>query len=716
MKPQENQTISDRLAWITWIAFVLALSLVAIRATMLETERNAFFSSDLVGGPGAATSLILDLLCWVPLLLVLLRRAIDPTYVLRLHWSHAILGAMAIWIAASVAWSGDQFLAMVGASKWISGLAILFAMSQLVRSWQRFRATAALCVGLLAIYVAQIVIYKTVEYPQAVKDWQDHKAELITRGNMSPAIAEMFERKVMAGEMMGFFTSSNSYAAILAICSFVTAGFALQRWRDKDELGFLITLGIAVLLGLAAIISCDSRTALAGTVLCALLLTAIFRFGKKIADHSKSAYFTGVGVVLLGWLTVIGVGMTTGGLLQKSLTFRWWYWKGALALVREHPLIGVGFKNFGYPYLAHRIPTAMEEIKDPHNIIVRFFAELGAIGGCLLVVWLARVSWELTRPVAPAPKISKRAESIMPLMGGVFGLVMVGMLTSQTNFMTTDVITMMKLMVYDLLLAGGVALAVARSSTQMFLDDRPAPMLLTAALMGLGGFLLHSFVDFAWAETGIALVVGLLVGAALGIRHVGVAGKKARTAPAIVAAAVLFIGWLGYAVVAWRLHDAEQHAQQADELSHAGNHAEAASQLELATLACPVTNPEYLSRRAHELIQVPGRLNEALALTSQAIALNPSDSSGYLDRAHLARQLDKPDDAFIDYEKSISRNPVDWRVRLELAQYYDQLGRPADAQRQIQEALRYNALLPADEIRAIPADLVKQLKARVGQP
>src|SRR4051812_33498813 len=76
-------------AWMTGLAMALALGLVVARACMTETLREPFsgVSAGEIAAPrpaGPATSLVLDLVCAVPLLLVLGRRALDRGYRLRL--------------------------------------------------------------------------------------------------------------------------------------------------------------------------------------------------------------------------------------------------------------------------------------------------------------------------------------------------------------------------------------------------------------------------------------------------------------------------------------------------------------------------------------------------------------------------------------------------------------------------------------------------------
>src|SRR5690349_15314489 len=81
---------SPRGLWLTRTAFVLTAAIVIARSTMLETLRNPLEvlpgSDPVPRGPGAGAGAVLDLLACVPALLVLARRAIDPTYALRFAW------------------------------------------------------------------------------------------------------------------------------------------------------------------------------------------------------------------------------------------------------------------------------------------------------------------------------------------------------------------------------------------------------------------------------------------------------------------------------------------------------------------------------------------------------------------------------------------------------------------------------------------------------
>src|SRR5437867_520393 len=97
-KPRPKQpadNVGAEYTALTKLAFVTMLALVIARATMVEILRDPTPVLPGTTGPprgaGVATSLVLDLLCCVPAILILLRRAIDRTYAIRFTLAHAFL-------------------------------------------------------------------------------------------------------------------------------------------------------------------------------------------------------------------------------------------------------------------------------------------------------------------------------------------------------------------------------------------------------------------------------------------------------------------------------------------------------------------------------------------------------------------------------------------------------------------------------------------------
>jgi putative inorganic carbon (HCO3(-)) transporter len=70
-------------------------------------------------------------------------------------------------------------------------------------------------------------------------------------------------------------------------------------------------------------------------------------------------------------------------------------WQSAIAMIRDHPLFGVGLDNFLYQYRTRYIlPTAFAEagLSHPHNVLLDFWTRLGLVGVALLALLLV-VFW-----------------------------------------------------------------------------------------------------------------------------------------------------------------------------------------------------------------------------------------------------------------------------------------------------------------------------------
>jgi O-antigen ligase len=64
-------------------------------------------------------------------------------------------------------------------------------------------------------------------------------------------------------------------------------------------------------------------------------------------------------------------------------------WEATLAMIRDHPLFGVGLDNFLYQYPRYMLPEAWQEpdLSHPHNIVLDWWTRLGVMGVAALI-WL----------------------------------------------------------------------------------------------------------------------------------------------------------------------------------------------------------------------------------------------------------------------------------------------------------------------------------------
>lgn len=145
--------------------------------------------------------------------------------------------------------------------------------------------------------------------------------------------------------------------------------------------------------------------ALVGAVGVAVALALTFSRGGWIAGAA------GVAVVAWGlggrrWVGLIGAPLALLALLatfalrgRETALFRVQLWQSALAMIRDHPLLGVGLDNFLYLYQQRYVrPEALAEanLSHPHNLVLHFWLELGLLG-LAAALWLL---WRAARLVA----------------------------------------------------------------------------------------------------------------------------------------------------------------------------------------------------------------------------------------------------------------------------------------------------------------------------
>lgn len=69
-------------------------------------------------------------------------------------------------------------------------------------------------------------------------------------------------------------------------------------------------------------------------------------------------------------------------------------WKGTIALIADRPLVGAGLAGFPTVYDLYRLPSHVELLLYPHNLLLDFWVELGALGAAwifgTLVWWLMK--------------------------------------------------------------------------------------------------------------------------------------------------------------------------------------------------------------------------------------------------------------------------------------------------------------------------------------
>ncbi len=726
MASPREQAAQETNLWekLSAIALTLAMSLVLARGMLLEVIREAFSvtpGQDLVlRAPAAATSVVLDLLCYLPALIVCARAVFDERFKLRWSASVAFLAGLGVLAIASIFWSADRFAAGVSSSRLLAGAVILWSIIQTVRSWASFRMFCGLLVGLLAVNILQGLIYVNMDLPQLQEQWQQTREQIFAQQNIEPGSfrAMQLERKVLGGELMGFNASPNSLAALVVMTVMIVAGGLSLRLGARQYC--MMVLPLLLLVGAGWMIwRTDSKTAFLSPIVGVVLMVAGWKLRGLLANWRRAALAGGIVAVLLGWAAVVCHAMYHGTLLHRSLTFRWHYWLGSWQVWLENLWLGVGWENFGLYYLQHRLWIAPEEIRDPHNMFVRFATELGIVGLLLACGWVVSIFCESTAPILSGkPEREERSQGVGQIIW-IAALAAVISTIAQTDFRQEGALILEAfrrgVFAFAIIVAG--SMFCARDHREMRIDGRPAELLLFAVLAGIAIFLLHNQIDFALFEGGpffaFLAAVGALIGMRLTLREQAVESSGAGAG--LVSGAVVAAGLIGVTVlIAVPVVMGEDSARRADDEVAAGRFVSAANLLEQGYSQSQwLRNSDYLLRKAKAMLWNRERPAQVLSVLKRAAEANPRNISVRLAMADLLLEMDSRTESRVQYMQAVALNPADIGLRLDVARAMERMNARAEALSNYQAALQINARLPEDEPERLTDQQVNEINAKI---
>jgi O-antigen ligase len=191
----------------------------------------------------------------------------------------------------------------------------------------------------------------------------------------------------------GFYGSPNNLALYLGrvlplgVAVVAVGAFPLQAVKTGRRGRRRWLYGAAALVMAAALFLTYSRGAWLLGVPAALLFLATMRDRRAVA-----VAVGGLAVIAVVVVLVVGVGRLTSLLdtTEGTTFFRLQLWQSSWAMIRDHPLLGVGLDNFLYHYRTRYVlPTAWEEfnLSHPHNLVFDFWLRLG-LPGLGILVWL----------------------------------------------------------------------------------------------------------------------------------------------------------------------------------------------------------------------------------------------------------------------------------------------------------------------------------------
>jgi len=236
----------------------------------------------------------------------------------------------------------------------------------------------------------------------------------------------VFGQNVITAEgvwrVRGFYGSPNNLALYLG--RILPLALAIVAWGRTGWRRW--AYGLAALLMAAALLLTYSRGAWVVGIPVSLLFLAAMR-GRRTLLVAICL----IVVVAVAVLAVVGVGRLTLLLdtTEGTTFFRLQLWRSSIAMIRDHPLFGVGLDNFLYSYRTEYVlPTAWEEfnLSHPHNLVFDFWLRLG-LPGLAVILWILAAFFRHGCPsYRHLPEGSVRA-LILGLMAGMVSFVAHGM-------------------------------------------------------------------------------------------------------------------------------------------------------------------------------------------------------------------------------------------------------------------------------------------------
>lgn len=181
------------------------------------------------------------------------------------------------------------------------------------------------------------------------------------------------------------YASPNNLALVLV--RLTPLAIAMAAWgHDRHR---RITYGLAAALMVPCLFLTYSRGAWLLGLPAALLLMGLLH-----SRRTALIMLVGIigGVLLLMPLAGTERIASLFDFSRGTSLFRVSLWQSAIAMIRDHPLLGVGPDNFLYYYPDYMLEVAAAEpnLSHPHNILLDAWLRLG-IGGILAIIWFTIV-------------------------------------------------------------------------------------------------------------------------------------------------------------------------------------------------------------------------------------------------------------------------------------------------------------------------------------
>jgi hypothetical protein len=617
---------------------------------------------------------------------------------------------------------------------WVSLIVAFLMLRQLLRGEREVRALCAVMIG-LAVCLSVIAMRQTfVEYPAMREIYRRDADEALRQAGISapPGTIQrkQFEDRINSTEPSATFSLTNSLAGFVAPWFVVLVGIAgldLFVGDKKRHLTALALMPLAILPLAACLLLTKSRSAWLATIV-GLVAIALARLllagGQRPAGSQRLASFgiiAAIAAVVIGSLVAL---LSIAGILDReilsqagrSLAFRLEYWQATIAMIADHPLLGVGDGNFQEYYTAYKLPQASETIADPHN----FLFEIAAAAGVpALLIFLVLMGLSIRgvfgrRTNAPLEKVEKPCSqvefSVRSIYGGGLASIPLAAMIGLVMGFLPDLLP---------LLLGGAAGALAVWLLHDWVKHGELPPWLIVVAIGV--LLVNLLVAGGISFPGVAITLWILL--AGGQRPASSltidseckerkdrVGRWPPAMGALVAATLLMACYVtAYQPVLARMRllgaadEAQENGRFGDAIDFAHDAAaadrwSAEPRLQLAQLYFERWIGGSKPRGGGDDFQAfEAQATAAIERNQRAYPLASAIGYFYWEAFRQTNESRLRDEALRLAARAVGLYPHDALGRAQLAWILSEVGRPDEARREAAEALRLDALCPHRE-------------------
>ena len=477
----------------------------------------------VAGIPGPVAVLVLGLGFWLMPVLLVVSWVAEGRVRLAHPWLLLPVGLFVAGAAVSTALAADKSSALVRAAE-LTGLWVgAWALVESLRSDGERRFLLAVLVAAAAGAAAVGIYQGAYGLPQAWQYFQGHREEVLAQQGIVPG---SYAEKAFIGRFTGGVQAAlghpNVLAALLVLGLLVAAGLAREKWSEvasRGARGLAVFPILAVVACAAGLVLTQSRAGEAAAVLGLWWLVVAWRVRRRWLRAALCL----APLVAGGAALALAAGLSGPGVAEalKSLRYRLDYWQATVEILRRYGLAGVGLENFGLYYTEFKLPTAVEEIRDPHNLVLSVWSSLGlaglaALAGLVVVAvraWLAKkgpAPFAGGEPAAEAAGHAAPGESLLALLVPavlVAGPVVIGFMMTLVWWPLAVVVVggMMVLM----------GLAVAEDPSRLAASGRPLRSLGAACVAALAALALMEQIGMAILEPPTAWAALVVLGMSL---------------------------------------------------------------------------------------------------------------------------------------------------------------------------------------------------------